>query len=832
MQQKKLELYKTLLEKKARRGLTDLFFFNKFIIENRPDRQKMLVPHVHGEWTEWHKNSKSRIKMILVPRNTFKSTFFTVGWTLQRIAKNRNIRVLIANATLANSRRFLGDIQANIRENEGFKMLYGEMYDPKLKWNEDEVVISGRGLGIREATVTAIGVGGNLVSQHYDIIVADDLVNYENSMTRYQADKVIDWWKRSLSLLEPDGEMLIIGCLTGDTKILMGDSSWKKIIDVKKGDIVCSFKNKQLVRQKVLDFIPQGTDMVYQIKTDRHTIKANERHPFLTITQKQHKFGEKWIRVKDLKVGDKVLTIARVNNETSKRNYDGRFLRSDFFYLLGYLYGDGWLIKSKNRDYGVACANSIYPDRDKKIKDLFHKWFGKEPKQTKYGYVRLDNRNACRWLEKIGFSGNAKTKRVPGWLFSMRSCYKKSFIDGIIAADGWKTRGDGYRIELVNKGLIEDLYWLSLTCGYRPTTIFTRKRVIKAPNSPKETTGTFYSLGLTFNTRQAYGLNQYTWRWERVKSITKLGKEKIYDLSIEGSQNFIANGYVVHNTRWSYSELYSYLIDTFPEDIDKYIKGAYKKDNSLYFPERFDEEKLKELKEFHGSYIFSSFYLNDPVDIDSALIKKSQIRYYGENEDHKLPKHLAIFSCADPAVSQEAHADYSVIITVGVDLLDNWYVLEVRRDRWTVGDFIENLFAVHEKWKSKTMSIEVVGLAQGLMNPIHSKEEETQTYLPLVEIKARNRIRKEQRIRSILQPRFERGKIFIQRGMENLITELIHFPKSKHDDIMDALTDVAEIGFPADKEDKQDIKIESQLLERHLKGFTQEFCDPFMGENF
>lgn len=208
---KEIELLETLLAAKAKRGLEDLYFFNKNIVETNPDRRAKLVPHVHGEWNTWYHTSGKRIKMILVPRGTFKSTFFTVGLTLQKIAANRNERILISNATGANSERFLGEIKEHLIGNEVYTQLYGEMYDKRLRWNENQIVVPGRDLGIKEATVTAIGVGGNLVSQHYSTIIADDLVNNENSMTKLQADKVIEWWKQSFSLLDRDGEMLIIG---------------------------------------------------------------------------------------------------------------------------------------------------------------------------------------------------------------------------------------------------------------------------------------------------------------------------------------------------------------------------------------------------------------------------------------------------------------------------------------------------------------------------------------------------------------------------------------------------------------------------------------------
>jgi len=146
----KEDLYRDLLIKKRDRGLNDLFFFNKYVIESDERRRKFLVPHVHGEWTEWYKNSKKRIKLILVPRACFKSTFFTVDATIQALCKDRNERILIANATLGNAQKFLGEIKDQLRRNEQLKELYGAFYNNKIRWNESEIDIMGKGLGVKK----------------------------------------------------------------------------------------------------------------------------------------------------------------------------------------------------------------------------------------------------------------------------------------------------------------------------------------------------------------------------------------------------------------------------------------------------------------------------------------------------------------------------------------------------------------------------------------------------------------------------------------------------------------------------------------------------------
>ncbi len=497
---KRHELYKNLLIKKKKKGLEDLFYFNKYIVESNPRRQKFLVDHVHGEWADWYQDTHNRMKMILVPRATFKSTFFTVGRTLQALAQDRDHRILIANATLNNAQRFLGEIRDHLRKNKLYNELYGGdkgFYDKNLKWNEDEIVIPGRSLGIKEPSVSAIGVGGNLVSNHYSIIIADDLMNELNSSTRYQTDKVIDWWRRAFSLLDYDGEMIVIG------------------------------------------------------------------------------------------------------------------------------------------------------------------------------------------------------------------------------------------------------------------------------------------------------------------------------------------------TRWSYYDLYSHILDKFSDQTDIYIRGAYKENGDLYFPEILNEEKLKELRGLQGSYIFSSFYLNDPVDEESALIKKSHILYYGEGEDKQLPKNLTIFAVCDPAVSQNAQSDYSGILVIGIDSFNNWYVLETRWGKWTVGRLIEELFAVKKMWNPITISIETIGQAQGLMKPIHDEENRRNTYLPLHEIKARNDVKKEMRIRSVLQPRFERGKIFIRRDMVELEEELLKFPKCKRDDLIDAMADVDEISFSPEEPEKEAFGEGSYFEQALKKKKDREYKgDFYMGEHW
>jgi hypothetical protein len=169
-----------------------------------------------------------------------------------------------------------------------------------------------------------------------------------------------------------------------------------------------------------------------------------------------------------------------------------------------------------------------------------------------------------------------------------------------------------------------------------------------------------------------------------------------------------------------------------------------------------------------------------------------------------------------------------------VDIENNWWVLETRSGKWTTGELIEELFAVNGQWRPQTMTIEVIGQAQGIMMPIHAEEDRRNIYLPLMEITVRPQIKKEIRIRSVLQPRFERGKVYIKSDMFDLEEQILKFPRGKRDDMIDALTDVEDISFPAEVETTPFKTSGSNLQDILLKQKKEyeDYIDPFAVDVF
>lgn len=189
-----------LLSMKRKRYATSLYDLCREVLDYED------VGLVHQEMEVVLREKK--FKLFLIPRGHLKSSFLTIGYTIQYLINHPNNRVLITNATWDNSRKFLKEIQGKI-ESEKFRAIFGDWKTEH--WNMDECTIAAREFVQKEPSISTTGVEKNITGQHYDLIINDDLVNKENVSTPDQTRKVIEYYESLLPILEPDGDMICVG---------------------------------------------------------------------------------------------------------------------------------------------------------------------------------------------------------------------------------------------------------------------------------------------------------------------------------------------------------------------------------------------------------------------------------------------------------------------------------------------------------------------------------------------------------------------------------------------------------------------------------------------
>lgn len=245
----------------------------------------------------------------------------------------------------------------------------------------------------------------------------------------------------------------------------------------------------------------------------------------------------------------------------------------------------------------------------------------------------------------------------------------------------------------------------------------------------------------------------------------------------------------VVGTRWSEDDAYGDLLD---EGIwDALVRSAYASETreAPLFPEKFTLEKLAFLRQKLGPYLFSCWFLNDPIAQEAADFKKEWVRFYDPTTPHPTSLYLTV----DPAHSLSRDADYSAFIVAGQFKDRRIRVVDRVRRRVIPSDLVDQIFELVQKWRLHRVGIETFAFQKTLKYEIQRQQRERGIFFSIDELGKRHTGRgepvlsKEARIRR-LQPYFEQGLIEVRQDMQDLVDELLAFPRGKHDDLIDALS--------------------------------------------
>jgi len=183
--------------------LSDLFFFAREILGYK------ALGQLHLSWFE--ALLKHEYMLLLSPRSHLKTTAITVSYTLWRLVNNPNLRILLLNEVLANAQGFLREVKEHITTNPRFRQRYGALDVSAGKWTENSITLPRTKI-MKEPSIAVCGVLGTVVSMHPDLIIGDDLISNNNSLTLLQRTKVSHWFRTVvLPMLEPDGQLVCVG---------------------------------------------------------------------------------------------------------------------------------------------------------------------------------------------------------------------------------------------------------------------------------------------------------------------------------------------------------------------------------------------------------------------------------------------------------------------------------------------------------------------------------------------------------------------------------------------------------------------------------------------
>jgi predicted phage terminase large subunit-like protein len=188
---------------------------------------------------------------------------------------------------------------------------------------------------------------------------------------------------------------------------------------------------------------------------------------------------------------------------------------------------------------------------------------------------------------------------------------------------------------------------------------------------------------------------------------------------------------------------------------------------------------LIRMKASMGSMAFSAQYLQRPVPAEGNLIKREWLRFSDLPSPGKS-RDLVIASW-DTALKATELSDYSVG-TVWLVRGETCYLLDLVRARLEYPALKRAVLEMRARWRVAHTLIEDKGSGTTLIQDLHREN------VKVIPIKAETD--KETRLYSV-QGKFEAGSVIFPKNapwLDDLRTELLGFPASRHDDQVDSIS--------------------------------------------
>ena len=414
--------------------------------------------------------------------------------------------------------------------------------------------------------------------EHYRVVEFDEpAIKSYNAVhgTNFPAMDIRDIHAEDLGVVEKDKYTYLLTysfpCFTADTLVLT-DKGFKKISDVTVGDRVFTHdRTFQTVKKSMYT----GQKETYFIKgMSFHEIRCTDNHKFYVRKMVRHyptyKNGKRgrireflpaeWVECKNLNK-NYYMGIAINNNSVipewngitfdwsdgrknrTKNELADKLDRPDFWWLIGRYVGDGW-----HRSQGgiVICAAH---DETPEITDV--------AERLGFTYSIANERT----VDKIHFSikeleyfvepfgRGAENKVIPGFVIDLPENLVKAFVDGYVSADGTFTQGR-FKTSSVSKELSYGIGQCVAKAYHTPFSLYKNKRSEKSVIEGRTINqkDDYQVVWKTEKKKQDQAFYEDGYIWFPIQTISKTNLvEKVYDIEVENSHSFMANGVIAHN---------------------------------------------------------------------------------------------------------------------------------------------------------------------------------------------------------------------------------------------------------------------------------------------
>ena len=396
---------------------------------------------------------------------------------------------------------------------------------------------------LHAAVVEVVALPGSKVRYTTIQNWSNDVYNLVTKRAHAHANSIVEWIDANT------------GCLTHDS-LVAKNNDLVPIAALNPGDRVYSLTpDFDIARSRVLATRENPPEPVFELTLQNHRhVRATSNHPFLVARKVGRTRRMGWLPLASIVPGDELAVAGQLPDRGKPHVFEPVPLRArsrkpfrapaestaELMWLLGFYLGDGYPDGPNRTAIAVPETDPAEP----RVRELLESEFGLDAVRARGVVLRVASAPLRDWLVAAGFAGNAHTKRVPQWVFRLPHDQQRAFIDGYVAADGHIRAGHrNVSITSASRELLEQVRQLAIVAGLNPLKIARWSRVERKPLGKVEKEYTSYLLYFGEE-----GLDAPV-HFVPIRSMDYVGELPTIDIEVEGTENFVANGIFVHNSR-------------------------------------------------------------------------------------------------------------------------------------------------------------------------------------------------------------------------------------------------------------------------------------------
>lgn len=203
----------------------DLATFCEFVIRDESTGQPIALAPMHEEQLRLTSAHARLVLWAAIEHG--KSSLHTVARVLWELGRDPGKRIAIVSNTQHQAAKFVGAITRYIERSAELREVFPHLV-PGKPWGADTITVARPNFS-KDPSVQAIGVSGNVLGARLDLIIADDVLDFENTRTDDQRKRLIDWtYSTLLGRLTHHGRVVLLGVAhhPGDLMHHLASNSW------------------------------------------------------------------------------------------------------------------------------------------------------------------------------------------------------------------------------------------------------------------------------------------------------------------------------------------------------------------------------------------------------------------------------------------------------------------------------------------------------------------------------------------------------------------------------------------------------------------------------